>query len=204
MIWKIHQKNPEKRIVSKIIESLKRGEIFILPTDTVYAICCLLDAPKSIGELYKIKNLSDSHHLSLLCRDHAMASQYAKNISDSVFRFMKSRTPGPYTYIFQANRMMQRKGTGKKKTVGIRIVDDPLHFMLMQELDIPIIATSITVEDEYVTDPEILDQMYGRSVCAVVDGGIRDHKFSTILDCTEGYFQLIRKGIGEIDGLDLE
>jgi tRNA A37 threonylcarbamoyladenosine synthetase subunit TsaC/SUA5/YrdC len=98
---------------------------------------------------------------------------------------------------------MDRRGTGKRKTVGIRIVDHPLHRMLMERLEEPLVSTSITSGGEFYTDPEDLDRMYGSRVSAVIDGGIRHHDLSTILDCTEGYLQLIRKGIGDLSGIEV-
>ncbi|MDH5655145.1 MAG: L-threonylcarbamoyladenylate synthase [Spirochaetia bacterium] len=204
MIWKIHPDNPEKRIVQKIVKALNDGEIFILPTDTVYALVCSMDAPRAIAEIYKIKDMPESHHLSILCRDVAKASQYAKSISDPVFRFMKHHTPGPYTFIFSANRNMNRRGTGKRKTVGIRIVDHELIKILLEEFDRPLVASSLTVKDEYFTDPDELDRIYGHRVHAVVSGKIREHNFSTILDCSGDGITLIRQGRGDTAGLDLE
>lgn len=203
MILKIHEQTPQKRIVGIVQEGLEKGKVFILPTDTVYALVCSLDHPRAINELYKIKNMSEHHHLSLICKDVAMASNYAMDISDSAFRFIKHSTPGPYTFIFKANRNMDRRGTGKRKQVGIRIVDHPLHRMLMEQLDTPLVSTSLTIKDEFHTDPEELERVYGKKVEAVVDGGVRTHQYSTILDCSDGDFHLIRRGIGSIEGLDV-
>lgn len=204
MIWYVHPETPEKRYLKMIREELDRGGILILPTDTVYAFVCSLDHPRSINELYRLKNLPDKQPLSLLCRDVAMASEYARSIPNQVFRFMKAHTPGPYTFILPANRKMDRRGQSKKKTVGIRIVDHPLHRALMEELDMPLVSTSLTIEDEYYTDPQDLERLYGSRVVAVVDGGMRYHEYSTVLDCSESPVTLIREGIGDIDDLDLE
>lgn len=203
MILRVHPENPQPRIINQILENLGNGEIYILPTDTVYAFVCLSDSPKAINRLYQLKNLTTAHHLSLLCRDVAMASQYTQKISNSVFRFIKASTPGPYTFILPANRMVDKRGTGKKKTVGIRIVDHTLHRALMEKLDIPLASTSITNEEEYFTDPEALELRFGKSVQAVVDGGIRPNEYSTILDCSGDKIVLVRQGIGDVSGLDL-
>jgi len=203
MLIPVHPINPEKRIVQQLKELLEKGKVLIVPTDTVYALVCLVNQPKAITELYKIKNLSEKQSLSLLCRDVAMASQYAKNISTAVFRFMKTVTPGPYTFIFDANRSVDRRGTGNKKNVGIRIVADPLIQALLEVLDIPLISTSITVTDEFRTDPAVLDRLYGSRVAAVIDAGIREHEFSTILDCSDGTFVLLRQGKGEIFDIEV-
>lgn len=200
----MHPSTPQKQVVARIADGLKRGEIFIAPTDTVYAFICLLDAPKAISALYEIKRIPEKQHLSLLCRDVAMASHYAHGITNNVFRFMKSHTPGPYTFILNAGRDMDRRGTGKKKEVGVRIVDHPLHFALMELLDLPLISTSIIQEDEYNTDPEYLDRQFGKKICAVIDDGIRKNEYSSVLDCTDGTLKVVRKGKGDVSSLESE
>ncbi len=203
LLLKLHEQTPQKRILGIVEEGLTRGDILIIPTDTVYALVCSADHPRAINDLYKIKGISESQHLSLLCRDVAMASNYAYGISDQVFRFMKNVTPGPYTFIFKANRNMDRRGTGKRKQVGIRIVDHPLHRLLMEQLDTPLVSTSLTTDDEFHTDPEDLERLYGRHVAAVVDAGVLPLTYSTVLDCSEGDFRLIRRGKGDIESIDI-
>lgn len=204
MIIRCHPVNPEKRVVKQIVDGLSDGKIYIVPTDTVYAFICSMDFPASISELYKLKSIPDKQPLSLLVSDVAMASKYARSIPTYAFRFMKSHTPGPYTFILKANREMNRKGTGKRQEVGIRIVNHPLHIALMEELNSPLIATSITDDDEFMTDPENLDSQYGHKIEAIIDGGIRNHEFSSVLDCTEEVCQVIRQGIGNLDDLIIE
>lgn len=203
VLLKLHSETPQKRIINIVIEGLSRGEIFILPTDTVYALVCSADSPKSMNELYRIKGMSESQHLSLLCRDVAMASKFATGISDPVFRFMKSVTPGPYTFIFNANRNMDRRGTGKRKQVGIRIVNHPLHIALMEQLDTPLVSTSLSIEDDFHADPVELERRFGRNVSAVVDDGIHTQEYSTVLDCSDGYFRLVRQGLGSTDSIEI-
>ena len=131
-----------------------------------------------------------------------MASHYALNIANPVFRFMKAHTPGPYTFILRANRHVDRRGVGKKKEVGVRIVNHPLHLQLMERLDIPLISSSLTTDDEYVTDPEDLDQLYGNAVEAVIDGGVFARQVSTIIDCTDDPPRLVRQGEGDVTELE--
>jgi tRNA threonylcarbamoyl adenosine modification protein (Sua5/YciO/YrdC/YwlC family) len=202
MLIQTHPTNPEPRIVQQIQNGLARGGLYILPTDTAYALVASLDSPRAINEIYRLKNLPDKRPLSLLCQDVAMASHYAVNIPNPIFRFMKANTPGPFTFILKANRHVDRRGLGKKKEVGVRIVNHPLHIALMERLDIPLISSSLTTDDEYVTDPEELDELYGKAVEAVIDGGVRPKEVSTIIDCTEDPPHLARQGEGDISGLE--
>lgn len=203
MLIKIHPINPEKRIVKQIAENLKKGKIYILPTDTVYAFVCGFDQPKSIQQLYKIKNMDEKQYLSLICKDVSMAGIYARFIPDQVFKFIKTHTPGPYTFILPASKEMDRRGMGKRKEVGIRFVNHPLYFMLFDigEIDKPLISTSVREVEEFVTHPETLDKHYGHLVEAVIDDGPKKNLYSTIIDCM-GEMKIIRKGKGEVPELD--
>src|SRR5690606_19071337 len=106
VIWHVHPETPQKPQIERMKTALQRGGIFIVPTDTVYAFVCSLDAPRAINELYKLKGMSEKQSLSLLCKDVAMAGVYAQSIPNHIFRFIKAMTPGPYTFIFKANRNM--------------------------------------------------------------------------------------------------
>ncbi len=202
MLIQIHPVNPEKRILKKIADNLKKGKIYIFPTDTVYAFVCGFDQPKAIEQLYKIKNMDEKQYLSLICKDISMAGKYARFIPDEVFKFMKSHTPGPYTFILPASKEMNRRGMGKRKEVGIRFIKSPLFTMLFEvgEIETPFISTSVREVEAYVTHPEVLDKVYGHLVEAVIDGGPRKNLYSTIIDCTDG-MKIIRKGKGEVPEL---
>lgn len=203
MLIKIHEKNPEKRIVKKIADDLKKGKIYILPTDTVYALVCLMDQPKAIASLYKIKHLDEKHYLSLLCKDIAMAGLYTKHIPDAVFKLMKNYTPGPYTFVLPASKEVDRRGLGRRKEVGIRIIDHPLHRMLFTygEIDKPLVSTSIRTEDDFITYPEHLDRLFGHQVEAIIDDGPKKNLYSTIIDCMGEYPSIIREGKGPLPEL---
>ncbi len=195
MIWRVHPVNPEKRIIGWIVDALRDDQVVILPTDTVYAFVCSSLSPRAIEKLYRLKELPESKPLALLCGDVAMAANFAQGISNQVFRFMKSATPGPFTFVFKANRNMDRRATGKRKEVGIRIVDHPLIQALIEELGAPLISTSVP-EEEFFIDPDHLDQVWGKRVFAVVDGGVKENTGSSVLDCADGEIRLVRSGAG--------
>lgn len=204
MLIKVHPKNPERKIVKKISDDLKKGKIYILPTDTIYAFICAFDQPKSISSLYKIKNMDEKHHLTLICKDISMVGIYARSIPDLAFKLIKKYTPGPYTFILPASKEMDRRGMGKRKEIGVRIIDHPLYEMLFDygEIDKPIISTSIREIDEYLTEPEDLDKHYGHQVEAIIDDGPKKNFYSTIIDCTTNDLKIIREGKGILPELD--
>ena len=89
-----------------------------------------------------------------------------------------------------------------KKTVGIRIPRNSIALELVRELGNPIMTSSIFTDDdttEYITDPELIEEKYGRQVSLVIDGGMGGLVPSTVIDCTEDEPQIIREGVGELE-----
>jgi len=69
-------------------------------------------------------------------------------------------------------------------------------------LENPIISTSIHDDDEiieYSTDPELIHEKYEDLVDLVIDGGFGDNQASTVVDCSEGDFEVIRQGKGDLE-----
>ena len=66
----------------------------------------------------------------------------------------------------------------------------------------PIITTSIKDEDEvteYSTDPELIFEKYEHLVDVVIDGGYGGNVASTVVNCSNDEFEVIREGLGDID-----
>jgi len=89
-----------------------------------------------------------------------------------------------------------------KKTVGIRIPDNNIPLEIVKELGNPIVTTSIRDEDEvieYSTDPELIFEKFKHQVDAVINGGPGDNTPSTVVDCTDDSFEVLREGKGFIE-----
>ena len=66
----------------------------------------------------------------------------------------------------------------------------------------PILSKSIHDDDdiiEYTTDPELIHEKYLNLVDAVIDGGYGDNEASTVVDCTQDEFEIIREGKGKFE-----
>ncbi|RYD96290.1 MAG: threonylcarbamoyl-AMP synthase, partial [Sphingobacteriales bacterium] len=129
-------------------------------------------------------------------------SDYIKPIDNTTFRVLKKALPGPFTFIFNANNNVPRLLSSNKKTVGIRVPDNNIARCIVKELGNPILSTSIKDDDdvvEYSTDPELIYEKYENLVDIVIDGGFGDNEASTVIDCTNGEFEVIREGKGNIE-----
>jgi tRNA threonylcarbamoyl adenosine modification protein (Sua5/YciO/YrdC/YwlC family) len=115
---------------------------------------------------------------------------------------LKKALPGPFTFILNANNNVPKLLSSNKKTVGIRVPDNEIAREIVRQLGNPILSTSIHDDDEvieYSTDPELIHEKYEERVDLVIDGGYGDNEPSTVVDCTEGDFEIIREGKGNLE-----
>lgn len=207
MLLRLNYDNPHPKDIQFIIDCLKNDGIIIYPTDTVYSIGCDITKPKAIEKLCRLKNIKpEKANFSFVCSDLSQLANYAKPISNSLFRVMKKALPGPYTFILEANNNVPKLLKQNKKTVGIRVPDNTICKTIITELGNPIITTSLHNQDdeimEYFVDPEIIHREYEKKVDIVIDGGFGNLYASTVLDCSEEEILIIREGLGSLDILD--
>ena len=203
MLLKIHPENPELRKIRMVTDCLKNGGVIIYPSDTVYAIGCNIYQPRAIDRIYKIKNKDPRKaNFSFICYDLSHLSDFVFSIDTPIYRIMRKALPGPFTFILKANSKVPKIFQSKKKTVGIRIPDNKICMELVKELGNPIMTTSIHDEDEivdYTTDPQLIYEKYEKSVDIIIDGGFGGNMPSTVVDCSEGDFDLVRQGLGILE-----
>ena len=202
---KLHDDNPDPRKVRQVLEVLNQNGLIVCPTDTVYSFATKLGSSKGFDRLSKAKGIKPNQaHFSLLCADLSDLSKYATHIGNPLFKMMKRKLPGPYTFVLPASGEVPKLYKGKKRTIGIRVPKHAVAQHLLRELESPLVVSSVHDEDavlEYTTDPELILERYNHLVDLVVDGGIGHLEASTVLDCTGSEPQVLRLGLGAIDDL---
>lgn len=201
MLLQIYPVNPNPKEIQKVVSALQDGELVIYPTDTSYAIGCDALNVRAVERICKLKRVDPQKaNLSIICADMSTASEYAK-INDRAFKLLKRGLPGPFTFILPVNSSLP-KLYKHRKTVGIRIPDSAIAIEIVRQLGNPLLTTSVPVREEeieYSTNPELIFELWQKDVAIVVDGGIGDGSFSTVIDCADDDFKIIRQGKGEID-----
>ncbi|CAD5321805.1 unnamed protein product [Arabidopsis thaliana] len=189
-----------------VIDLLKQGAVGVIPTDTVYAIACDCKNHSAVERLRRIKKIESSKPLSILCRSLRDIDTFTMGFPRgdghghaNVFRAVKQCLPGPYTFILTASKELPKQCVGygttsvkyaSRKNVGVRISDDALCQAILQQMDAPLICTSVKgpKENEWMIDPTAIGDIYGpEGLDFVVDGGIRVAEPSTIVDMTGPY-----------------
>jgi tRNA threonylcarbamoyl adenosine modification protein (Sua5/YciO/YrdC/YwlC family) len=198
MIITINPKNPQRRLIQKVVEALENGGVIGYPTDTIYGVGCDLFNPEAIRKVHRLKKLDGKKPLSFICSDLKDISRYAY-VSNYAYKTMKRLLPGPYTFILEATKLVPKIAMTKQKTVGIRIPDNKICLSMVRELGHPIISTSVYKPDEGLyNDPTEIEERFGKQLDLVIDGGMIVAEHSSIVDLTGEFPKVIREGKGDI------
>ena len=204
MFLKLYKENPNPRYVKIILECLADGGVIIFPTDTIYGMGGSISNPKVLDRICQIKGIrKEKANFSLIFHDLSMLSEFTRPISNNVYKMMKRNLPGAFTFILEANNNVPRIFQSKKKTIGIRIPDQPIITNLVNEFGTPIMTTSLTDDEDefcgYLTDPEEINERYKDKVDIIIDGGAGENTASTVVDCTDNEILIVRQGKGILD-----
>lgn len=197
-VLQINPDNPQGRFLKRAVDVLAKGGVIVYPTDTVYGIGCDIYNKKAIERIYQLKGKERKKPLSLIVPNLKDISKYAQ-ISDSSYRIMKRCLPGPYTFVLPATRMVPKKiAEVNKKTVGIRIPDNKICQLLLEEFPNPIISTSSNLSgSKILNDPDEINAQLGKQLDMILACGILGLEASTVIDLTTDEPKILRQGKGE-------
>ncbi|MDD5241866.1 MAG: L-threonylcarbamoyladenylate synthase [Sulfuricella sp.] len=202
----IHPENPQPRLIHQAAEIIRNGGVIAYPTDSCYALGCGLGDKAAQDRIRAIRGMSEDHPLTLVCRDLAEISVYAK-VDNRQFRLLKANTPGIYTFILEATREVpKRLQHPKRKTVGLRVPGHPIAQALLADLDAPLLSTTLQLpmDDQPLNDPYEIRDLLEHQVDLVMDGGYGDVDTTTIIDLSGEVPGLVRRGKGDIKPFGLQ
>ena len=204
--FSVHPDNPQPRLLKQAAQLIEKGGLVAVPTDSSYALVAHLDDKAAADRLRQVRGLDARHHLTLLCRDLAEISQFAR-VDNAQYRLLKLATPGPWTFILEASREVPRRlSHPSRKTIGIRIPDHPVVLGLLEQCGAALISTTLIPESEDMplNDPEEIRSRYEHVLSAVIDAGPCSLDPTTVVDLSGQAPVVTRRGRGEPSTLGLD
>ena len=201
--FQIHPQDPQARLIKRSVEIVRGGGVIVYPTDSGYALGCMMDSKDALERIRRIRKLDEDHNFTLVCIDISQISTFAR-INNESFRLIKSLTPGPFTFILSATRETpKRLQHSKRKTIGIRLPDDAITAALVAELEEPLFSSSLIMpgDDEAMTDPEAIRDRLEKEVDLIIDAGFVTYEPTTIIGFTGEVPEILRQGKGIVESL---
>lgn len=195
----VHPDNPQPRSLNQVARILAQGGLIAYPTDSCFALGCMLGNSEGIERIRRIRHLDDKHHFTLVVDEFAKLGQFVE-MDNWVFRAVKAATPGPYTFILKASRevpkMMQHP---KKRTVGVRIPDHRTTLALLETVGAPLLSSTLLMPEleDPLTDGWTIKELLDHQVDAVLDSGDCGVEPTTVVDLTGEVPVIDRVGAGD-------
>ncbi|HVE83882.1 MAG TPA: L-threonylcarbamoyladenylate synthase [Myxococcales bacterium] len=195
-IIEVDPEHPNPRTLDRAVEALREGGLVAYPTDTYYGVGCDLLSKKAIMKLYELKGRDRRKPLAFLCPDLSEVARYA-HVNNFAYRTLKQLTPGPFTFVLDATRIVPEMMMTKQKQVGIRVPASAIALELPRLLGRPVVTTSATDrEGNPLVDARDIKEELGHGLDLILDGGIHPSDPSTVVRVHEDRLEILRQGKG--------
>lgn len=193
----IHAENPQSRLLQQAAQLLKQGGVLACPTDSSYALVCLMEFKDAQTRIRRLRGVDDEHPFTLICRDLAEIGTYAK-VNNSQFRLLKAMTPGAYTFLLEASREVPRRlQHPKRSTIGLRVPKHVVTQALLEALDSPLLSMTLQLpgDDAPMSVGWEIREALEHQIDAVIDSDIVHVGATTVVDLTQDPPELVRAGV---------
>jgi tRNA threonylcarbamoyl adenosine modification protein (Sua5/YciO/YrdC/YwlC family) len=198
-LFALHPDNPQSRLLRKAATIITEGGLIVYPTDSGYALGCALGNRSALERIRRIRQLTKSHNMTLVCGNLSDLGRYAR-ISNPIFRLLKAFTPGAYTFILNATHLVPKLMLHpKRKTLGLRVPKHTITLSLLECLDTPLMSATLKLPGVGIplSEPEAIRDLLGNQIDLIIDGGNERHDPTTVVDLTGDYPVIIREGKGD-------
>lgn len=204
MIEYVVEHNPDDRVLIRASQILRNGGLLCFPTETNWVVVADPFQKDGVDKLYRLRHVDNTKHFTILC-DSFQKAQDVSIIEDGAFRLLKKVIPGPYTFIFEAQKKITKllKASKVDKEVGIRFPPHPLCRKILEVHGNVLISTHLTYEmlgleeDGVPLYGALIEDYLGNQIDLILDPG--EYEFlgpTTIIDFTQGEPVLLRPGAG--------
>jgi len=183
--------------IKQAITILKQGGIVIFPTDTAFGIGCRIDDEKAVKRLFTQRRRPETKAVPVLVSDLHMAQEYVEPVSQDVIeKLIKPYWPGALTIVMRSKiEKVPELVRGGGNTLGVRVPDHLTALELITGVGVPILGTSANFAGEQTPYTyESLDKELMRLVDFVVPGECHTKLSSTVIDCTQTPWKVLREG----------
>lgn len=171
---------------------MKKGDVIIMPTETVYGLGAKLYDHEALDKIYTIKHRDPRKPIPVVISKLPEVMHIAKPGMMALLT-MKHFWPGPLTVVLKASDEFVKQ-TGEK-TVAVRCPNHPKALEILKENG-PMWLTSLNLSGETpLFDIEVIKERYQDVVAEIHEQTEKQsHQPSTIIDMTKDVVVVIREG----------
>jgi L-threonylcarbamoyladenylate synthase len=177
-------------------QALKRGELVVVPTETVYGLACNALDPRAVRKVFDAKGRPVENPLIV----HIASLEQLKDVAESwpelAEQLAERFWPGPLTLVLPKKESVPSETTAGLDTVAVRIPSHPVALSLITAAGVPIAAPSANVfMGLSPTTAEDVDPRVANQAVMVLDGGRCEIGLeSTVVDLSGDHPRILRPG----------
>ena len=185
-IIRVDNKSPEQYKIQEIAGILRAGGIAGVPTETVFGLACNGQDNSTIKRIYDIKNRPAGKSLVIQIASIGKLAGYKVDTTPEINNILQKFWPGPLTVILNS----------KNGKTGFRIPDNKVMLSIIQQSDFPLAVTSANISGEKALFcAEDVKKVFDGKIDIVVDDKTQPTGIaSTVIDCTQVPFKILRRG----------
>ena len=152
-----------------------------------------------MDRIREIRKLDKHHNVTLVSRDMSQVSECVI-VDNEQYRFIRRCTPGPYTFIVPATRLVPRRAQhSRRKTIGFRIPDSAIVQEFLMLLDEPLMSSTLILpgETQPLANAEDIREHLERRLDLIIDGGYCGGEPTTVIGWTGPSPEVLRSGGGD-------
>lgn len=164
--------------------AIARGDVIVMPTDTVYGVAADAFSPAGVQKLLETKERGRSAPPPVLVPDAAAFEALAERVPDEIRPVLEQFAPGPITVILPARSGLSWDLGDTRGTVALRIPDHEIAIALLRDTG-PLAVSSANLHGQpAAASAEEAERALADRIDVFLDGGVAGGQSSTILDAT--------------------
>ena len=181
-------------------QAIGKGELVVIPTDTVYGVAADAFSPEAVQRLLDAKGRERTAPPPVLIPGIPTLDALAETVPDEVRALVAEFWPGGLTIILHARSTLTWDLGETRGTVAMRMPSDKIALELLAETGPLAVSSANTTGEPAATTAAAAEAMLGDSVAVYLEGGPGGETASTIVDATgletpQGKLRIVRSGV---------
>jgi tRNA threonylcarbamoyl adenosine modification protein (Sua5/YciO/YrdC/YwlC family) len=183
--------------------AIQRGQLVVLPTDTVYGVAADAFDPAAVKSLLQAKGRGRDMPPPVLVSSATTIDALAVNVPEYARTLVERFWPGPLTLVCHQQSSLQWDLGDTRGTVAIRMPDHEIARELLERTGPLAVSSANTTGSPAATDADEAERMLGEEVEVIIDAGAAGGgEASTIIDVTGEQGRVLRRGALPLEELN--
>ena len=180
--------------MKEIINNIEKGNLVIIPTDTVYGISCDATNKEAVEKVFIAKK-REKKPLILMVSSIDMLKKYVKPLNDLEEQIINKYWPNTLTILFKKKDNLPDDITCGSDYVGIRMPNNKFLLELIEKIDKPIVSTSANISgNSVITNTNMIEPELKKYISYVYDDGEKTNVASTLIQVVDNKIKILREG----------